>query len=98
MFIPSTANSKLIIVLYVDDGLVAANKPEDLSIFISELKAEFKLTSKRAHYFLGLEIERKDGCIKIRPEAYSKRSLERFNMSNCKSVTTPMSKDSETIE
>ena len=45
MFIRSTGNSKLIIVLYVDDGLVAANKPEDLIIFISELKAEFKITS-----------------------------------------------------
>ena len=64
MFIQSTGNSKLIIVLYVDNGLVAANKTEDLSIFISELKAEFKITSKRADYFLGLEIERKDGCIK----------------------------------
>ena len=82
----------------MDDGLVAAKKPEDLSSFRSELKAEFKITSKRADYFLELEIERKDGCIKIRQEAYAKRILERFNMSNCKSVTTPMSTGSETIE
>ena len=50
LFEGSTGNSKLIIVLYLHDGLIAANKPEDLTVFISELKSEFKITSKRTDY------------------------------------------------
>lgn len=98
LFIRDKGNSKLILVLYVDDGLLAAKDLSDLSRFIEELKAEFKITTKEADYFLGLQIEAKDDYIKISQEAYAKRILERFNMANCKAVATPMTRGTETNE
>lgn len=89
---------KLILVLYVDDGLVAATHSQDQQEFLEELKAEFKIVSKTANYFLGIEIERGQNSLKIHQEAYAKRLLERFNFSCCKPVTTPMLKTPETKE
>ncbi|CAD7076842.1 unnamed protein product [Hermetia illucens] len=48
---------KLILVLFADDGVVAATDYYELETFQKEMKSKFKVTSKEADYFLGLEIE-----------------------------------------
>lgn len=44
LFYRIIGEDKLIVVLYVDDGLVAATKKSDIDVFLSELKTEFKMT------------------------------------------------------
>lgn len=85
---------KLILVLYVDDGLIAAKDPDDLDAFISELKSEFKITSKDADYFLGVEIQRSDNGVYISQAGHANRILQKFNFADCKHVSTPMVKTS----
>jgi hypothetical protein len=63
-----------------------------MEIFIGELKSEFKIVSKKANYFLGLEIEHEEKFIKIHQKTYATKILERFNFSECKPVSTPMLK------
>lgn len=98
LFIRRRNGKKLILVLYVDDGLVAATDPHDQEEFLQELKSEFRIVSKSATYFLGIEIEQMQGRIKIHQEAYAKRILQRFNFSCCKPISTPMLKGSEVPE
>jgi len=47
----------LILVLYVDDGLVAATDDTALSELVQKLRVEFKITVKPVTYFLGIEID-----------------------------------------
>ena len=63
---------KLILVLYVDDGLVGATDPCELDAFLEELRTEFKITSKKTKFFLGLQIEQKNGSIRISQGAFAK--------------------------
>jgi transposase InsO family protein len=95
LYIRERSGRKLILVIYVDDGLLAATDQREMEIFIEELKSEFKIVSKKADYFLGLEIEHEEKFIKIHQKTYAKKILERFNFSECKPVSTPMLKGTE---
>lgn len=85
-------------MLYVDDGLLAANDQEDSKAFIGKLKTEFKIVEKNASYFLGFEITQSEGGIKINQAAYTRRILEKLNFTECKPVSTPIIKESISIE
>lgn len=99
LHIREEGHKKLVVALYVDDGLVMASDQQDSKKFVEELKAEFKITVKPASYFLGLEIKRfDDGAIKISQEAYAKKILERFNFQDCKPVSTPIVKEPDTLQ
>jgi len=91
LFIRERNGAKVVLVLYVDDGLIAATHYKDLQEFLAQLKAEFKIVSKDATYFLGLKIEKQNnGDIRISQRSYAQRILERFNFVDCKTVSTPM--------
>lgn len=88
---PSTDGHKLMISLYVDDGLVVAQRKDDLDKFLDELKLQFKITVSAASCFLGLQIQKhEDGSIAISQENYVTKILEKFKMSDCNSVATPV--------
>lgn len=85
---------KLLITLYVDDGLVAATNQDIADSFLNDLRTRLQITVKPATYYLGLEISReKDGSVFINQKAYAKKVLERFGMADCNPVTTPIEKE-----
>ena len=99
LYIRNKEGRKLMLALYVDDGLVASSDKSDCYAFIEELKGRFKITAKPASYFLGLELKRKsDGAIEINQAAYTKKLLGRFGMSECKPAKTPILKDASISE
>lgn len=83
LFARDRNNKKLILVLYVDDGLLCGTDESELEILLNELRSEFKITCKKADYFLGLEISKENGAIKISQESYAKKVIEKFNFENC---------------
>jgi hypothetical protein len=94
VFIRCRQNEKTIVALHVDDGLIASTSSDEADRFMNELKAEFKIVSKEATYFLGLQIERlQEGSIRVSQEGYTKKILEKFQMSNCRPTSTPASKE-----
>lgn len=94
LFVRQKGCNKLFLVLYVDDGLIASNNQNEVEQFINELRNEFKITSKPASYFLGLEINQvQDGSMYVSQMHYTKKILERFGMSSCRAVSTPIIKD-----
>lgn len=94
LFVRRREEKIIILALYVDDGLIACSDEEEAQRFLTELKERFKIKSKLANYYLGLEISREDnGTVKVNQTAYTKKVLERFGMSECKPVGTPIIKD-----
>lgn len=93
LFVRRQGKEKIILALYVDDGLLAYTSEKMANCFLNELRAHFKITVKPASYFLGMEIKRySDGSILLHQKAYVTRLLERFGMDKCKPVTTPILK------
>ena len=90
IFMRCRGTEKVIIALWVDEGIAAATSEAESKQLIAELKSEFKIKAKEASYFLGLEINtQQDGSIKVCQEGYTKRILERFGMEECRPTPTP---------
>ena len=95
LYVLQRYNVKMVLALYVDDGLIASSDDFVAKKFIEEeLGSRFKITTKQPSYFLGLEINHSNnGTIKVHQTAYTKKILDRFGMTNCKEVGTPAIKD-----
>ena len=85
-------NERLLIVSWVDDLIIAADKVISLSnVNVKKmLMSEFKMKDLgKLNYFIGIDFHITQGCVKMNRNKYLGRVLERFNMSNCKPRATP---------
>jgi Reverse transcriptase (RNA-dependent DNA polymerase)/gag-polypeptide of LTR copia-type/Zinc knuckle len=90
LYVRHKSGRTLIVVLYVDDGIVAATYDEDCQNFLKNLTTEFKITAGPVSCFLGIEIkQQKDGSIFITQETYARKILQKFNMLESNPVGTP---------
>ena len=90
LYVQQNEGHKLIIVLYVDDGIVAATHVKDCHKLLVDLTAEFKMTAGPVSCFLGVEVrQQQNGSIFITHEAYAKKVLEKFLMHEPTQVGTP---------
>lgn len=90
VFINSEKSSKIILAIYIDDGLVAAANKEDIELLLNYLKKEFEITSGPLDCFLGLEIKRfADGAIHVNQSGYARRILAKFRMEECNPLSIP---------
>jgi hypothetical protein len=83
----------LMISLHVDDQLLASNSGKELDAFKVLLQTKYKIKDfGAAKHFLGFEIKRDRTTRKlwISQERYLSSVLERFNMTNCNPVATPL--------
>lgn len=79
------------IVLYVDDLVISTANINTMNSFKTYLMSEFKMVDlKEIKCFLGIKIERYNNKITLDQEMYIKTVLEKFNMSDCKPVSTPL--------
>lgn len=66
LFVKNVNGNKFLVVLYVDDGLVAATRQSDAEEFLKQLQSRFKITIEKFGCFLNLQIsQEKDGSITI---------------------------------
>ncbi|KFD65016.1 LOW QUALITY PROTEIN: hypothetical protein M514_22733 [Trichuris suis] len=82
---------RIILALYVDDGLLCCSDTVVLNDIVRKLSNEFEITVGDPSYFIGLEVhrDRKKRAIAIGQKAYIERILGKFNMLNCKPVACP---------
>lgn len=83
----------VIIALYVDDLLIASKDLAKIVEIKQALSRRFKMKDLgKAHYCLGIQIirDRENKTIKLSQTRYADTILERFNMANCKPISTPM--------
>ena len=95
LFVRESREEKLLLAVYVDDGLLAASKESTLQECLEGLKLQFKITAKDASFFLGIEIIKDASGIRITQAAQARKILEKFNFIGCKPVGTPMLRSSE---
>lgn len=91
LFVLKNNGQKLIVAVYVDDGLVAGTNINEMESFVQKLKTEFKITVGYVDYFLGMEVtfSHDSSSIFICQSAYINRILQKFGMENSNTVTTP---------
>jgi len=86
-------NSRIIIPVFIDDITIAAKSASDVQSVKDDLKKRFKLRDLGpTSWLLGVEITRNraDHSLSLSQRQYIISLLERFNLSDCNSVTTPM--------
>ncbi|KRX72276.1 Retrovirus-related Pol polyprotein from transposon TNT 1-94 [Trichinella sp. T6] len=85
------AECRIILRLYVDDGLLCCSILTILKELVKKLDAEFEITLGDLSNFVGIEIyrDRSKRTIAIGQKNYIRRVLLKFNMESYKSVATP---------
>lgn len=79
------------VVLYVDDLVIACAEIETMNNFKRYLMSKFEMTDlNEIKLFLGIKITRHENVITLDQSAYIKSILNKFNMYDCKAVSTPM--------
>lgn len=91
VFYGSIHGGKVILSLYVDDGLILSRSQTAIDSLVSKLQDTFKITLGNANYYVGLEIgrNRKEGTISIGQRAYIDKIIRKYHMEDSKSISTP---------
>jgi hypothetical protein len=81
----------LILAFYVDDGILLGKNLSEMNQMIEDLEKEFEITVDRnPKSFLGMEIRRSPGKIKLTQKNYSLKILKQYKMNESKPVNTPL--------
>ncbi|EOY17849.1 Copia-like retrotransposable element, putative [Theobroma cacao] len=81
----------LIISLYVDDMLVTGGDDQRISKLKLEMQSRFRMTDLgQMSYFVGLQILQGNSRIFICQSNYIGEVLDKFKMTDCKTVATPL--------
>lgn len=91
VFAGSRNGESVYLVLFIDDGLVAAKSVKTLVYLAECLESEFKVTFGNSSFFVGMQIEsmRESKRLFIYQSAYIITMLEKFGMSNAKAMSVP---------
>lgn len=81
----------VLVLLYVDDMIAIGNDEQEVTRLREELAVRFKMKNLgELHHFLGLEVSRNEEGIFFSQAYYAKQILEKFSMTDCKPIATPM--------
>lgn len=91
VFSGNVHGNKVILLLYVDDGMILSNNEETLNILVRKLENAFELTYGIIDYYVGMEIKRDRVAktISIAQSAYIGKLIEKFNMIEANPLSTP---------
>eukprot|EP00961_Rhodomonas_salina_P271980 3675208-Rhodomonas_salina.1 len=92
MFRLNRGNEKLIVSLYVDDGVCTSNSDDLYSTFPGDISKKYTLSnSGRLSFYLGVAIDhdKEKGVSTLSQESYINTLLERFSMTDAHPVPTP---------
>ena len=92
LFVKITNGGKILIVcVYVDDLIFTRNDVAMFDKFKKSMMIKFDMTDLgMLHYFLGIEVVQSADGIFISQKKYVQEILDRFQMTNCNSVNTPV--------
>jgi hypothetical protein len=95
--ITNVAGKEVIVVMgiFVDDLLVTGNSVKEIATIQEKMKRKFVLTDQgELEYYLGVEVSKiNESTLLLHQTGYAKKILERFKMSECKEVKTPLPRD-----
>ena len=81
----------MFLVVYVDDLLMTGNNESYIASISKNLKKGFQMTDLgHLHYYLGIEVTQHLKYIVISQKKYVGELLNRFYMTKCNPLSTPM--------
>lgn len=84
-------NKNIYVILYVDDLLISTKDLSTMSNFKSYLMSNFHMKDlNEVRLFLGIRVQRSKDTITLDQTNYLKSVLNKFNMAECKPVSTPL--------
>jgi hypothetical protein len=92
-YIYSNGTTRILLPIYVDDGMICAKEDAEIDQVIAQLATSFKVKDLGpTEWLLGIKIERDpvSGDISLSQRQYAINMLEQFGMSDCQPVSTPM--------
>ena len=92
-YVKSFDNSYIILLLYVDDMLIAGSSIEEINNLKKQLSKQFAMKDLgAAKQILGIRIirDKANGTLKLSQSEHVKKVLNRFNMNEAKPVSTPL--------
>lgn len=93
LYIRTNTEVACYVLLYVDDLLIVCSDVKTIGTIKQLLSSEFEMTDiGKADTFLGIHIERDESrnTIAIGQAEYFRRMLQKFNMTDCKPISTPI--------
>lgn len=93
VYIYKRKNQVTLVAVYVDDIIIATNDQEKLQELKGNLAKSFEMKDLgRLHHCLGIEFcqDLKTKEIRMTQKQYIENILKRFNMENCKPISTPV--------
>lgn len=88
-----SGNKRVYLIIYVDDLLIAATHISELKEVQSKLINRFEMRDTgNLENFLGINFEwdKENGIVKVNQRKYILTLLNRYNMKECKTVSTPI--------
>ncbi|XP_029178383.1 uncharacterized protein LOC114946115 [Nylanderia fulva] len=96
VFVDNTETTPTIVMVYVDDIIIASKNSGRVNMIKAELSRRFKIKDLGpAKYCLGFEIHQQNSIIKLSQAGYIREILNKFGMSECKSACTPLAVSSK---
>ncbi|KAD2393974.1 hypothetical protein E3N88_40951 [Mikania micrantha] len=93
LFFKKSDQHIMLVQIYVDDIIFGSTNESLCKDFESLMKSKFEMISMgELTFFLGLQVKQTPTGIFISQSKYVKDILERFKLSDCKALGTPMSK------
>ena len=92
-YVKFSDNSYIILLLYVDDILIAGSSIDEINNLKKQLSKQFAMKDLGAtKQILGKRIirDKANGTLKFSQSEYVKKVLSRFNMNEAKPVSTPL--------
>lgn len=83
-------NYKVLLIIYVDDGLIISEDSHAIEIVLKNLQQNFETTVCDTGYFVGLQInQHQDGSIFINQHKYIQQIINRFGQDDSKPISVP---------
>ncbi|KAD6455017.1 hypothetical protein E3N88_09723 [Mikania micrantha] len=93
LFFKKSNQHIMLVQIYVDDIIFGSTNESLCKDFESLMKSKFEMSSMgELTFFLGLQVKQTSTGIFISQSKYVKDILDRFKLSDCKALGTPMSK------
>lgn len=98
IYVGEQNGSKVLLIIYVDDGLIISRDKNAIDTVLDELRGTFDITVNSLNYFVGLEINRSADGIFIHQSSYIKQVIQRFGLEDANPCSTPADRHATTVE
>ena len=90
MYVQNVPDQISIVLLWVDDILIASKTEADLRQIRTRLNSRFKMTDLgQLSWFLRIQFKCEYNTIKMNQSRYIEKTLSKFGMADCKPCSTP---------